>query len=163
MKILTAQEVLEYIAELNQNNWWFIGQRKWRAALAYKVLEHETRLRNTTNSEKPAPDELGLVFLKDLSQVNEALISDCNRNYIFNQSTQIHIVPNEDAKDLYFLAETNNCCDEMALIPVINIKPAENQNRPHPFLFASLLGSISENLIQVKICRKHGTWRFYHE
>lgn len=163
MKTFTAQEVLKHIAALNQSNWWFVAQKKWSVALANSILEHEARLRNTINSEKPPSEELGLVFLTDISQVNEALISDCNRIYIFNHTTQIHIIPNEDDKGHFYLAETRKCCSDMALIPVIDIKPAESQNRPHPFLFASLLGCIPDCTIKVTQCRKHHTWRFYHE
>jgi len=163
MKTFTAQEVLQHIEKLKQNSWWFIGQRKWSAALANSVLGHESELRAKVDAPKPESTELGLVFLKDISKVSEALILDCNRIYIFNQTTQLHIIPSEDTKECYFLAETTDCCSKMVDNPIIPIKPAENQNKPHPFLFASLLGSIPDSHIKVKQCREHNTWRFYHE
>jgi hypothetical protein len=163
MKTFTAQEVLQYIADLNQSDWWFIGQRKWSAALANNILELEAHLRRSADEDKPSPTELGLVLLKDIFQVNEVLIQQCNRIYIFNQTTQLHIIPNEDAENSYYLAETNDCSDLMEIITCIHIEPAKEQNKTHPFLFASLLGSIPDCRIQVKQCSEHNTWRFYHE
>lgn len=163
MKKKSAQEALQYIANLNQNNWWFVGQRKWSAALANSVLNHEARLRASASAAKPDAAELGQVFLKDLSQVNEAMIKACNRIYIFNQTTQLHIIPSEDAEEAFYLAETIDCCNNMEKISCIHIEPAKEQNKPHPFLFASLLGSIPDCQIKVKQCREHNTWRFYHE
>ncbi|GAB1365192.1 hypothetical protein MASR1M36_00630 [Candidatus Cloacimonadaceae bacterium] len=163
MKTKSAQEVLQYIANLNQSNWWFVGQRKWSVALAYNILKHEARLRRSADANKPDPAELGLVFLKDISQVDEALITDCNRIYIFNHTTQLHIIPSEDAKNAFYLAETKDCCVKMEKIDCIHIKAAKEQNKPHPFLFASLLGSIPDCHIIVKHCCEHNTWRFYHE
>jgi len=163
MKTFTAQEVLKHITTMNQNNWWFVGQRKWSAALANNVLKHEARLRSSASADKPIPAELGLVFLKDISKVNEALINDCNRIYIFNQATQLHIISNEDAEDAYYLAATKDCCNEMEITTCIHIEPAKEQSKSHPFLFASLLGSIPGCQIKVKQCSEHNTWRFYHE
>lgn len=164
MITLTAQEVLEYISDKSQDNYWFIGQRKWTAALANNVLKHESTLRANANEPKPDAKELGMVFLKDLSEVSEVLILDYNRIYIFNQTTQLHIIPSEEAKDSYFLAETRDCCSAMKETKILAIEPARNQYKPHPFLFASLLGSIPDDCpLKVKQCPVHNTWRFYHE
>lgn len=163
MKTYTAQEVLQYITDLKQSNWWFVGQRKWSVALAKNILKHEAHLRRSADTNKPDPSELGLVFLKDISKVGEALVTDCNRIYIFNQTTQFHIIPSEVAADLFNLVETKDCCNNMELISRIHIKAATEQNKAHPFLFASLLGSIPSCEIKVKQCLEDNTWRFYHE
>ena len=160
---LSAQKVLSRLSELSQNDWWFIGQRKWSAKLANQVLDHEARLRANQNEEKPDPKELGLVFLKDVSQIDEALILDCNRIYIFNQTAQLHVIQNEDEKNSYFLTETLDCCDAMERVHPLQIKPAKSQQRSHPFLFASLLGSLPDSNIKIKKCIMHKEWRFYHE
>jgi hypothetical protein len=162
MKGFTAEDINAYIKELNQDGWWFIGQRKWTNSLANKVLAIETQLRKEEITQAQ-PEELGLVFLKALPEITKDYLKGFNRVYIFNETIQIHILACEDTEDMYLMAETGYCCDKMIDMPVIGIRPATSQSDPHPYLFASLLGSIPDSKISIKSCEKHGTWRLYHE
>lgn len=162
MKVYTSDEINKYIEGLKQNDWWFIGQRKWTNSLANKVLAIESQLRKKEISQAQ-PEELGLVFLKALPEITKEYLKGFNRVYIFNQNTQIHVLACEDMDDKYLMAETGNCCDKMNNVSTIGIKPAANQSDPHPYLFASLLGSIPDSKILIKSCEEHGTWRLYHE
>jgi len=163
MKLYSAKETSEYIAALQQDDLWFVGQRKWSAALTKSILKHEKELRNSSTAVLPEPSELGLVFLKSINQLSEEFLAGFNRIYLFNNTLQLHIIASEDAVNSFFIAKTQDCCNAMEQLHPLHIEAAKDQSSPHPYLFASLLGAIPNDHIPIKHCSMHNTWRFYHE
>lgn len=162
METKTAIEILALITALEQNNWWFVGQKKWSARLSLQVLKLENDLRSTSQGSKPKPSQLGIVFIEDISELDETLLNECQRAYIFNDNTQIHIIQLQ-GQDVFWVSRISDCCTALKTIHPVQIRPANNQRDPHPYLFASLLGSIPDKRIGVRLCRQHNLWRFYHE
>lgn len=163
MKKLTAQEVLETIKKREYEDSWFIGQRKWSSALAYEVLAKERMIRENMSTTQSGQNPCGLVFLRSLEELDDALIQDCDRIYVFNsekQFTAIQSAENSFYSAVYKKSENDH---QVEPVPITSTKNFTTQNR---YGFASLLGSIpdlKEHPITVWQNIKDFTWRFSHE
>ncbi|MCB5265699.1 MAG: hypothetical protein LHW41_05605 [Candidatus Cloacimonetes bacterium] len=163
MNKLSAKEVLKIVKEKDYDNSWFIGQRKWSSALAHEVLAAEKKIRENVATTQSEQNPCGLVFLCSLEELNETLIQDCDRIYVFNSEKQFTAIQLSD--NSFYSAVYKKSEDDQFIHPV-HISRSKDFTTQNRYSFASLLGSIpdlKEHPITVWQNTKNFTWRFSHE
>jgi hypothetical protein len=161
MKKITATDILDAI-KIQYPNAWFIGQRKWSCALARNVLELERQLRAANTSHPDLAKSNGLVFLTNINEVNENLILECDKLFVFDADKQLSALQAEPGS--FITAINQKVENEQELTPQMITRTADVvRNR---YAFASLIGSIPDfetYPIKIYVNDLDSTWRFSHE
>lgn len=136
---------------------WAMGERKWSAELAQKVLEAE-------KEEKKIEGETGIFLIQDLNEKSAEEFIDCVKIYFFNSAKQIYCIAVEEG---FYYTENNLKLTEDKKVPFKNVTPpAKDSKTQYRFSFANKIGAIPDlqgNQLKIIRTKETGEWRFYHE
>lgn len=156
MKTNNAAYILATAQEDRFADSWFIGQLKWTAELARKVLQYNDAIQKKNGSDPEAEKACGLIFKKDMSEVDAKMLRECDRIFIFNRDRQLSAVQIE--QDGFQMAITEKADKESDF-------PAQSIKDKGRYSFAYRIGSIPDITgITVKIPEnpENNSWRFSH-
>ncbi|MDD3097928.1 MAG: hypothetical protein PHU99_09435 [Candidatus Cloacimonetes bacterium] len=160
MKTISVAEILDTLMQ-DFADAWFIGQRKWSCALARQVLDLEQKLRVANTKQTESHKDCGLVFIPSITEVDESLIRDCDRLYVFDSGKQLSVIQIESGCFISTINHQLKGESELKPVQIERTDPMGNR-----YGFANLIGSIPDLKkypIKVYVNPADDTWRFSNE